>query len=39
MSGKSDGLQLLKAARYLFTEGLVRLVATYLVSSLKSLQS
>lgn len=31
--------QLLKPAGYLFTEGLVRLVATYLVSSLKRLQS
>lgn len=36
MSGRSDGLQLLKPAEYLFTGGLVRLVATYLVSSLKS---
>lgn len=31
--------QLLKPAGYLFTEGLVRLVTTYLVSSLKGLQS
>lgn len=38
-SGKSDGMELLKAAGYHCTQGLVRLVATYLVSHLKSLQS